>query len=212
MPNPNLSLNLNLIHMGPLDDYRKKRSFAKTTEPAPRRTTSSSGRLFVIQKHVASRLHYDLRLEAGGVLKSWAVPKGPSIDPSVKRLAMAVEDHPVDYAEFEGIIPEGQYGGGTVMVWDRGTYRMEGTGDVAAALKKGELKFALEGRKLHGSWVLVRTRNRQWLLIKHRDQHAGTEDITVVQPASAVTGRKLAEIASDEGGNVEKALSADPPD
>ncbi len=197
--------------MRTLDQYNKKRSFTKTSEPAPRRKTSRTGRLFVIQKHRASHLHYDLRLEAGGVLKSWAVPKGPSLDPDVKRLAMAVEDHPVDYANFEGVIPEGQYGGGTVMVWDHGTYRPENTDDVAAALEKGELKFTLNGKKLKGSWVLVRTRNRQWLFFKHRDEFASSDNVTLTKPASVLSGRMLAEIATEEGGNVKKAATGDPP-
>ena len=196
--------------MKPLDEYKKKRRFGATPEPPPTTARSASGRLFVVQKHRASHLHYDLRLEDGGVLKSWAVPKGPSLDPATKRLAMAVEDHPVDYAEFEGIVPEGEYGGGTVMVWDRGTYEIEGQTDVASALHKGELKFTLHGAKLKGSWVLVRTRNRQWLWIKHRDEYASTDDITVTNPTSVSTGRKLAEIAADEGGDAEKAATGDP--
>src|ERR1051325_3533585 len=128
--------------------------------------------MFVIQKHRATQLHYDFRLEADGVLKSWAVPKGPALDPKVKRLAMQVEDHPVDYAKFEGGISEGEYGGGRVMVGDYGTYEPEETKDVGASLRKGELKFTLKGEKLQGSWVLVRTRGRQWLLIKHRDHYS----------------------------------------
>lgn len=196
--------------MKALEKYRQKRQFSKTPEPAPKKKTSTTGRLFVIQKHRASHLHYDFRLEDRGVLKSWAVPKGPSLDPSVKRLAMAVEDHPLDYADFEGVIPEGEYGAGTVMVWDRGTYLPEGIEDVAAALDKGELKFSLNGKKLKGSWVLVRTRNRQWLLIKHRDRFASTDDITLSAPTSILTRRTLAQIASDEGGNVEKAATGDP--
>jgi bifunctional non-homologous end joining protein LigD len=193
-----------------LQEYKKKRSFTKTSEPIPQKKTSKTGRLFVIQKHRASHLHYDLRLELDGVLKSWAVPKGPSLDPAVKRLAMAVEDHPVDYASFEGIIPEGEYGGGTVMVWDHGKYRPENTDDVSEALRKGELKFTLEGKKLKGSWVLVRTRNRMWLLIKHRDRFASQKDVTLTAPKSVVTGRLLKDIAADEGGNVEKAATGDP--
>src|SRR3989441_10209747 len=148
--------------MGSLKDYQKKRRFTKTPEPGPKKKTTRTGRIFVIQKHRASHLHYDFRLEADGVLKSWAIPKGPSLDPTVKRLAMQVEDHPVDYAKFEGVIPEGEYGGGTVMVWDYGTYEPENTTDVSAAIRKGELKFTLHGQKLKGSWVLVRTRGRQW--------------------------------------------------
>ncbi|HJU06413.1 MAG TPA: DNA polymerase ligase N-terminal domain-containing protein, partial [Nitrospiraceae bacterium] len=198
-------------HMKPLDEYKKKRDFKQTAEPPPKKKASGAGRIFVVQKHCASRLHYDLRLEDGGVLKSWAVPKGPSLDPSVKRLAMAVEDHPVDYADFEGTIPEGQYGGGTVMVWDRGTYDPEGTEDVTGGLRKGELKFTLKGHKLKGSWVLVRTRDEQWLFIKHRDRHASTADITLSEPASIVSGRLLAAIAAAEGGDVDKAKACDEP-
>lgn len=198
--------------MKPLDEYKKKRRFGSTPEPPPVTKRSAAGQMFVVQKHRASHLHYDLRLEEGGVLKSWAVPKGPSLNPATKRLAMAVEDHPVDYAEFEGIIPEGEYGGGTVMVWDRGTYEVEGPTDVTAALQKGELKFTLHGVKLKGSWVLVRTRNRQWLWIKHRDEHASIDDVTVLEPHSVISGRKLAEIAADAGGDVEKASTGDPID
>jgi bifunctional non-homologous end joining protein LigD len=204
-----------------LKEYKKKRRFDTTPEPPgeaePQR---SSGRelSYVIQKHQASHLHYDFRLEWKGVLLSWAVPKGPSLDPSVKRLAMQVEDHPVEYGGFEGVIPEGEYGGGTVMVWDRGTWTPE-VPDVDAALAKGDLKFTLHAAKLKGSWVLVRTRGfgggggrSSWLLIKHRDQYASTKDITVEEPRSALSGRLLAEIAQEAGGNVEKAAAGDPAD
>jgi bifunctional non-homologous end joining protein LigD len=194
--------------MEPLKEYQQKRRFTKTAEPAPKKKSSRSGKLFVVQKHRASHLHYDFRLEMDGVLKSWAVPKGPSLDPAVRRLAMAVEDHPIDYADFEGIIPEGEYGGGTVMVWDRGTYIPES--QMTSDFRKGELKFTLQGVKLKGSWVLVRTKGRQWLLIKHRDQYASTADITLSDPRSVVTQRTLAEIAEDEGGNVAKAATGDP--
>ena len=197
--------------MSSLKDYEKKRRFTKTPEPGPEKKRTRTGRIFVVQKHRASHLHYDFRLEADGVLKSWAIPKGPSLDPKVKRLAMQVEDHPVDYAKFEGVIPEGEYGGGTVMVWDYGTYEPENTVDVSAAIRKGELKFTLKGKKLMGSWALVRTRDRQWLLIKHRDNYAAEGiDVTEVAPASILTRRTLAEIAQDEGGNVEKAATGDP--
>jgi bifunctional non-homologous end joining protein LigD len=132
------------------------------------------------------------------------------MDPEVKRLAMQVEDHPVDYAKFEGVIPEGEYGGGTVMVWDYGTYKPEETDDPEAALSKGDFKFTLNGEKLKGSWVLVRTRNRQWLLIKHRDYYTTEEEVTELAPVSILTRRSLAEIAEDEGGNIAKAATGDP--
>src|ERR1700741_5050374 len=154
--------------------YRKMRNFAHTRE-ATGKARAKRGYSYVIQKHDASHLHYDFRLELNGVLLSWAVPKGPSLDPSVKRLAMQVEDHPLEYANFEGVISEGGYGAGTVMIWDNGTWTPE-SADVEAALKKGDLKFALQGKKLKGSWVLVRTRGfgsraaESWLLIKHRDR------------------------------------------
>ena len=193
-----------------LTEYKKKRSFKKTPEPGPEKKSSEFGNIFVVQKHRATQLHYDFRLEADGVLLSWAVPKGPSMDPKVKRLAMHVEDHPVDYARFEGVIPEGEYGGGTVMVWDTGIYGPENTTSVSKAVAKGELKFALLGDKLKGSFVLVRTREPQWLLIKHRDKYAKEGDISETQPFSVLTKRTLAEIAKDEGGDVKKAATGDP--
>jgi len=193
-----------------LTEYKRKRKFDKTPEPGPKKKRTRTGHMFVIQKHRATALHYDFRLEVDGVLKSWAVPKGPSLDPSVKRLAMQVEDHPVDYAKFEGVIPEGEYGGGTVMVWDYGTYKPEGDLTPEEALKKGDFKFTLDGEKLKGSWVLVRTRNRQWLLIKHRDYYTTTEDVTELAPVSILSRRSLAEIAEDEGGDVKKAKTGDP--
>lgn len=204
-----------------LKDYRKKRDFEITPEPeGGTEVKPSPGKplSYVIQKHQASHLHYDFRLEWDGVLLSWAVPKGPSLDPSIKRLAMQVEDHPVEYGSFEGRIPEGEYGGGTVMVWDRGTWTAE-VPDVKGALEKGDLKFTLQGAKLKGSWVLVRTRGgfggggrASWLLIKHRDQFASTKDITIEEPRSAVSRRLLADIAREAGGNVEKAAAGDPSD
>jgi bifunctional non-homologous end joining protein LigD len=173
---------------------------------------------YVVHKHRASRLHYDFRLEWRGVLLSWAVPKGPSLDPRVKRLALRVEDHPRAYAAFEGVIPAGEYGGGTVMVWDRGTWRPE-VADVDAALARGDLKFTLRGRKLGGSWALVRTRpsaaaggRAGWLLLKHRDAWAAEEDVTTTQPRSAASGRLLAEIAFEGGGDVGRAAEGDPPE
>jgi bifunctional non-homologous end joining protein LigD len=196
--------------MAVLEEYKKKRSFDKTPEPGPKKKRTRTGRMFVVQKHRATQLHYDFRLEVDGVLRSWAVPKGPSLDPTVKRLAMQVEDHPVDYAKFEGVIPEGEYGGGTVMVWDYGTYEPEEKTKASDSLEKGDFKFTLNGQKLKGSWVLVRTRNRQWLLIKHRDYYNMTEEVTEIAPVSILTRRTLAEIAEDEGGNVKKAATADP--
>src|SRR4029077_4638701 len=197
-----------------LHEYKRMRDFATTPEPQGGKRKSVE-RLFVVQKHRASALHYDFRLEAGGVLVSWAVAKGPSLDPKVKRLAMQVEDHPLDYAKFEGVIPKGEYGGGTVMVWDIGTWTPEQS-DVEAALKKGDLKFTLQGKKLRGSWVLVRTRGfggsskPTWLLIKHRDKYASDADITQTKPKSALSGRLLADIAKDNGGEVEEAATGDP--
>jgi len=197
--------------MTPLADYVKKRLFDKTPEPRGK-VASRSKRRFVVQKHRASALHYDFRLEADGVLLSWAVPKGASLDPTVKRLAMRVEDHPIEYGAFEGVIPEGEYGGGTVMLWDHGTYEpdpeME---DVGKALRAGELKLTLHGKKLHGGWVLVSTGGRRWLLLKRKDAAASKiVDITAAEPRSVKTGRLLAEIARDLGGDVAKAATGDP--
>jgi bifunctional non-homologous end joining protein LigD len=200
-----------------LREYRRRRRFAITAEPSGRKSSrarSSRALAYVIQKHRASQLHYDFRLEWNGVLLSWAVPKGPSLDPSVKRLAIRTEDHPLEYAGFEGIIPEGEYGAGTVMVWDRGTWSPEGQ-DVDASLRKGELKFTLHGEKLKGSWALVRTRRLSsgrptWLLIKHRDAFASRRDIAAEKARSVVSKRLLRDIARDEGGNVEKAATGDP--
>src|SRR5438105_2566983 len=151
-----------------LKEYSRKRNFEKTAEPAGGRSRGTAGRRFVIQKHAASRLHYDFRLELGGTLKSWAVPKGVPFAKADKRLAMQVEDHPVEYATFEGIIPKGQYGGGTVMVWDQGTYEGLGSDDPAKDLEEGKLHFALHGKKLEGEWTLVRMgrgEGNEWLLI-----------------------------------------------
>jgi len=201
-----------------LTEYRRKRDFKVTPEPAGKpaaATKSAAGLIYVVQKHRATALHYDFRLEWKGTLLSWAVPKGPSLDPSVKRLAMQVEDHPIDYAKFEGIIPAGEYGGGTVMVWDFGTWDAESP-DVDAAIAKGDLKFILHGKKLKGSWVLVRTRGfgsssgrSSWLLIKHRDQYASDRDVAAEEPRSVLTKRLLADIARDGGGNVEQAMTGD---
>ncbi|MBR0963470.1 DNA ligase D [Bradyrhizobium diazoefficiens] len=187
-----------------LSTYRQKRDFAKTPEPSGKTAVASSKqRRFVIQKHDATRLHYDLRLEFDGVFKSWAVTKGPSLDPHDKRLAVEVEDHPLDYGDFEGTIPEGQYGGGTVMLWDRGTWDCD---DPEAGFRKGDLKFTLHGEKLHGSWVLVRMRNDRtggkrtnWLLIKHRDEFASEDEDILTEDRSVASGRAMAEIAEGKG-------------
>jgi bifunctional non-homologous end joining protein LigD len=207
-PEPDLS------RYGVLAEYRRKRRFGVTPEPAGRPgRRRSRGLAFVVQKHRASHLHYDVRLEHEGAMLSWAVPKGPSLDPATKRLAMMTEPHPMDYNAFEGVIPESEYGGGTVMVWDRGTWEPESP-DVGAALAKGELKFRLHGRKLKGSWVLVRTRNRQWLLIKHRDRFASSEDVTVTRALSAVSRRTMGGIARAAGATPRQlalAQAADPP-
>jgi bifunctional non-homologous end joining protein LigD len=207
-PEPDLS------RFGVLAEYNRKRRFDVTPEPAGRPRAARAARLeFVVQKHRASHLHYDFRLEHEGAMLSWAVPKGPSPDPSVKRLAMATEPHPMEYNAFEGVIPEGEYGGGTVMIWDRGVWEPE-VPDVAAALARGDLKFTLRGRKLRGSWVLVRTRNRQWLLIKHRDRFASAVDLTLARPLSVVSRRSMAGIARAAGATpqqVARAASADPP-
>ena len=190
-----------------LDEYQRKRDFDKTPEPKGGITPKQSReRFFCVQKHLASHLHYDLRLEHNGVLLSWAVPKGPSLDPKTKRLAMHVEDHPVEYGEFEGVIPEG-YGAGIVMLWDRGTWTPQ-VEDVDAALKKGDLKFTLNGYKLKGSWVLVRTggrypgarggSDRSWLFIKHRDDWSGDVDITEFAPRSVKSGHDFDEILAED--------------
>jgi bifunctional non-homologous end joining protein LigD len=200
----------------PLEKYREKRQFTTTPEPEGDPTTlatrarQASGRaprFFCVQKHLASHLHYDLRLEHQGVLLSWAVPKGPSIDPSIRRLAMHVEDHPYEYGEFEGVIPSG-YGAGIVMLWDRGTWTPE-VDDVDAALKKGDLKFTLDGYKLKGSWVLVRTRGwggvaggESWLLIKHRDAWSGPIDIGEFAPLSVKTRMDFAGILAQDDPDV----------
>jgi bifunctional non-homologous end joining protein LigD len=203
-----------LSQYGALAEYNRKRRFGVTPEPPGRPgRRRTKGLAFVVQKHRATALHYDLRLEHDGAMESWAVPKGPSLDPAHKRLAMMTEPHPMDYNDFEGVIPEREYGGGTVMIWDRGTWEPETT-DVAAGLAKGELKFRLRGRKLNGSWVLVRTRNRQWLLIKHRDRFASTGEVTVSRPLSVVSRRTMAGIARAAGATprqLELALAADPP-
>lgn len=196
----------------PLDEYRRKRDFARSPEPSGARgrgrRRARGAPFFCVHKHLASHLHYDLRLEHDGVLLSWAVPKGPSLDPAVKRLAMHVEDHPLEYGRFEGVIPEG-YGAGIVMLWDVGTWTPL-VDDVDRALAKGDLKFRLEGYKLHGSWALVRTRGyggrgsdgRSWLLIKHRDEWSGDVDITTFAPLSVKTEFDFHEILAEDNPDI----------
>ena len=201
-----------LSKFGRLAEYNRRRSFGVTPEPAGKLGRVRKEALeFVIQKHRASSLHYDFRLEHDGVMLSWAVPKGPSLDPSNKRFAMQTEDHPIEYNRFEGVIPEGEYGGGTVMIWDRGTWEPE-VEDVDRALAKGDLKFTLHGQKLRGSWVLVRMRDRQWLLIKHRDKAASTTDIIADKPRSAVSRRTLASIARRAGASPRQLAQAEEAD
>jgi bifunctional non-homologous end joining protein LigD len=196
-----------LSRFGRLAEYNRKRRFSVTPEPAGKQGRAKKEDLqFVVQKHRASRLHYDFRLEHDGVMLSWAVPKGPSLDPSVKRFAMQTEDHPIEYNQFEGVIPEGEYGGGTVMIWDRGTWVPE-VEDVDRALAKGDFKFKLYGKKLRGSWVLVRMRSRQWLLIKHRDKYAATKDLTA-KNRSVVSRRSLAGIARAAGASAQQLALA----
>jgi bifunctional non-homologous end joining protein LigD len=192
-----------------LSEYRAKRDFKKTAEPAGKTAIRSAEYpRFVIQKHDATRLHYDLRLEVDGVFRSWAVTKGPSLDPHDKRLAVEVEDHPLDYGDFEGTIPKGEYGGGTVMVWDRGFWMPEGNKSAAEQLRDGELKLVFAGQKLKGSWVLVRMKGDRfggkrtnWLLIKHRDEWAkdGDADKLLNKDRSAASGRTMGQIARGEG-------------
>ena len=187
--------------------YQQKRDFTKTAEPSGKaKIAPAEYPRFVIQKHAATRLHYDLRLEVDGVFKSWAVTKGPSLDPKDKRLAVETEDHPLDYGDFEGTIPKGEYGGGTVMLWDRGFWAADG--DPAKALRKGELKFTLAGEKLQGSWVLVRLRHDRergkrtnWLLIKRHDgyEREGDAEGVLEQDRSVASGRTMEEIAAGKG-------------
>lgn len=195
-----------------LTEYRRKRDFKKTPEPSgdgSRQSAPAPDRYFCVQKHLASHLHYDFRLEHDGVLLSWAVPKGPSLNPKDKRLAMRTEDHPRDYGSFEGVIPEG-YGAGIVMLWDKGDWTPEpGFEDVDRALDQGELKLRLDGVKLKGSWVLVRTKSRgrtddgrSWLLIKHRDDWAGDVDVAEVAPLSVKSFADFPDILADEQADI----------
>jgi bifunctional non-homologous end joining protein LigD len=195
----------------PLKEYQRKRDFNRTAEPrGVARRTRSKGLRYIIQKHAATALHFDLRLELDGVMKSWAVPKGPSLDPAVRRLAMQVEDHPVDYNSFEGTIPKGEYGGGTVMLWDVGTYEPIDPGEdpearLRGAYRKGDFKFRLKGKRLKGEFVLVRMRRGtpskpQWLLIKHRDRYASSSvDVVERYQRSVVSRRTMEGIARSAG-------------
>jgi bifunctional non-homologous end joining protein LigD len=194
----------------PLEEYRRKREFGTTPEPPGRVQRRGRRRIFVVQKHDASRLHYDFRLAINGVLVSWAVPKGPSMNPADKRLAVRSEDHPLEYAEFEGVIPPGQYGAGTVMVWDTGTYEPQDSRPPDEQLARGKIDVVLQGMKLRGGFTLVETGNRsakpsqkeRWLLIKHRDEHADPS-WNVESPRfdrSVLTGRSLKDIEEGSPG------------
>ncbi|PYQ27190.1 MAG: hypothetical protein DMF57_18605 [Acidobacteria bacterium] len=187
-----------------LKKYKEMRDFGETPEPAGGKPKRGKLPLFVIQKHHASRLHYDFRLEMEGVLKSWAVPKGPSYDPTVKRLAMMTEDHPYDYASFEGVIPAGNYGAGNVIIWDNGTWEfIEPGDDPVKALQQGKLTFRLYGKKMFGEWALVKIKGRspkgnEWLLIKHRDKYANPNvDVTEVAPRSIISNLDVDEIGAE---------------
>ncbi len=206
MPNSNEKLN----------EYRAKRNFERTREPSGSQRSLSGQPVFVVQKHDATNLHYDFRLEVDGVLKSWAVPKGPSTDPSVRRLAVPTEDHPLDYVDFEGVIPADEYGGGTVIVWDTGTYRNlraekekgKGEATMEESLRQGTVEVWLEGQKLKGAFALVRTgkgEDGNWLLLKMKgDQAQPKSDILKEQPNSVLTGRSLEQVTEQEAPKAEK--------
>jgi bifunctional non-homologous end joining protein LigD len=206
--------------MARLSLYNKKRDFTQTREPRGR-LGKGKGYRFVVQRHDATRLHYDLRLELDGVYKSWAVTKVPSLDPAVKRLAVEVEDHPLDYGTFEGTIPEGQYGGGTVQLWDNGTWQPQSDTEPGRDLARGSLKFELDGKRLHGGWALVRMKDRDregrptkrhnWLLIKEKDELAlpGEPDALQAVDTSVKTGRTLDEIAANRKAPVWNSNRAD---
>src|SRR6266568_2810909 len=187
--------------MPKLEEYRRKRRFDLTPEPSGKDAQATSENTFVVQKHAARRLHYDFRLALDGTLKSWAVPKGPSLNTSDKRLAVQTEDHPLEYGGFEGKIPEGSYGAGTVMVWDRGSFLVEGSLDAERQLQKGELKFILNGEKLRGSFVLVKLKHsekgNEWLLIKHKDAAEDPAYEIDAHDGSVLTGRTIEEIAEE---------------
>jgi DNA ligase D-like protein (predicted 3'-phosphoesterase) len=191
-----------------LKEYKNKRNFKNTKEPKPElKKRKQTDLIYVIQKHKATNLHYDLRLELNGVLKSWAIPKGPTIDPSQKKLAVPTEDHPIDYADFEGIIPEGEYGAGAVIVWDKGTYRnLKKNISLEEAYDEGKLEIFIYGKKLKGAYVLLRTGKKQdedkrWLLIKMKDKYAdpGINPIET-EPESVISGRKIEDLKKDSNG------------
>lgn len=189
-----------------LKKYRSMRDFGATPEPSGGKPKKSRLPIFVIQKHAATRLHYDFRLEMEGVLKSWAIPKGPSYDPTVKRLAMMTEDHPYDYASFEGVIPAGNYGGGNVIIWDNGTWELTEPDDPVKGIKSGKLAFRMYGKKMFGEWALVRIKGRpgskgnEWLLLKHRDEFANPDvDVTEVAPRSIISDMTLEEFGAEIG-------------
>jgi DNA ligase D-like protein (predicted 3'-phosphoesterase) len=190
--------------MDKLNHYRKKRDFSQTSEPQGKNNDADQGSIYVIQKHKARNLHYDLRLELGGVLKSWAIPKGPSLNPSDKKLAVPTEDHPLDYAYFEGVIPEGQYGAGAVIIWDKGSYRnLKENISLEESIKKGKLEIFIEGQKLKGAYVLLRTGKQdgsdpRWLFIKMKDKYAGTRRNPLSsEPQSVISGKTIEEIEKD---------------
>jgi DNA ligase D-like protein (predicted 3'-phosphoesterase) len=196
-----------------LKSYRERRDFKRTNEPKGGKTTASRKSVFVVQKHDARNLHYDFRLEVDGVLKSWAVPKGPSMNPSEKRLAVPTEDHPLDYADFEGTIPEGEYGAGTVIVWDTGTYRSLKEKDgkmvpMSQTIEDGHLMVWLEGKKLKGGYALTRFRKgkgESWLLVKMRDEQADdSKGLLVEKPESALSGKTIEEMAEDRATNKQR--------
>jgi len=188
-----------------LKKYRSMRDFGDTPEPSGGKPKKTKLPIFVIQKHAATRLHYDFRLEMEGVLKSWAVPKGPSYDPTVKRLAMMTEDHPYDYAAFEGVIPAGNYGGGNVIIWDNGTWELVEPEDPVEGIKSGKLAFRMYGKKMFGEWALVKIKGRpgskgnEWLLLKHRDAFANVDiDVTELAPRSIISNLTVEEIGASK--------------
>jgi DNA ligase D-like protein (predicted 3'-phosphoesterase) len=194
--------------MNNLNEYKKKRDFRITNEPKPElKKRKQTDLIYVIQKHKATNLHYDLRLELNGVLKSWAIPKGPATDPSQRKLAVPTEDHPIEYADFEGIIPEGEYGAGTVIVWDKGIYRnLKNNILLEEAYNEGKLEIFIDGKKLKGAYVLLRTgkkqdKNQQWLLIKMKDKYADARRNPVkTEPESVISGKKIEDIKKDSNG------------